>query len=186
MPMWGWERQLNLILQVHLWSDTWKGVHYYLTSEDYTCHSLLATIKTHRFCLLVRLKSENWRGNYHWTRYSCVYAFVFCDIYTEMLTVYVAMLQDYLLLLPWFKNIGQFPFLLYAARIFPDRNMESTVERKLSLGTFLWSYGRFSVICGQLCEGNITHNVYFKGSYQIFPNCPRYSYVHSQYFIAQT
>jgi hypothetical protein len=37
---------------------------------------------------------------------------------------------------------GQFPFLFYASRIFPDKKMESTVKRKLSMGTFLWSYGR--------------------------------------------
>jgi hypothetical protein len=39
-------------------------------------------------------------------------------------------------------NKGQFPYLLYASRILPDNKMESTVKRKLSLGTFLWPYGR--------------------------------------------
>jgi hypothetical protein len=56
---------------------------------------------------------------------------------------YVAELQDCLELLSWFLNNGQFPFLFYASGIFPDKKMESTVKRKLSLGTFLWSYGRY-------------------------------------------
>jgi hypothetical protein len=48
-----------------------------------------------------------------------------------MVTGYVAVLQDCLQLLSWFMNNGQFPFLLYASRIFPDKKMESTVKRKL-------------------------------------------------------
>jgi hypothetical protein len=74
--------------------------------------------------------------------YSCFYAFAFCDINIGMVIEYVVVLQDCLQLLPWFMNNGQFPFLLYALRIFPDKNMEATVETKLSLETFLWSYGR--------------------------------------------
>jgi hypothetical protein len=61
-------------------------------------------------------------------------------------------------LLPCIMNI------LYASRISPDRKMESTVERKLSMGTFLWFMAEFSVICEESCIGNMTHNVYVKGS----------------------
>jgi hypothetical protein len=57
-------------------------------------------------------------------------------------------------------NNWQFPIFLCASRIFSDKEMESAVERKLLLGTILW----FSFICGQLCVGNMTHNVYVKGS----------------------
>jgi hypothetical protein len=56
--------------------------------------------------------------------------------------VYVTVLQDCLQLLLWFMNIGQFPFLLYTLRIRFYKNMESTVEKKFSLETFLWSYDR--------------------------------------------
>jgi hypothetical protein len=65
--------------------------------------------------------------------------------------------------LPWFMNNEQFLFLLYAIRIFPDKNMESTAERKLSLRTFLWFYGRifchmWTITCMKydtqwLCQG---------------------------------
>jgi hypothetical protein len=54
----GLEWQVNFILQVHFWCDTWQVVHYYLTSEDYICHTLSATIITYRFCLLARIKSK--------------------------------------------------------------------------------------------------------------------------------
>jgi hypothetical protein len=54
---------------------------------------------------------------------------------------YVAVIQDCLQLLSWFMNNGQFLFLLYAWRIFPDKKMESTIKRKLSLWTFLRCYG---------------------------------------------
>jgi hypothetical protein len=43
---------------------------------------------------------------------------------------------------PLVHEYWQFHFLFYVSRIFPDKNMESTVERKLSLGTLLCSYGR--------------------------------------------
>jgi hypothetical protein len=79
--------------------------------------------------------------------------------------VYVAVLQDCLQLLPWFINNGQFPFLLYALRIFPDKNMESTVETKFSLETFLWSYGKmfchmWKIMCMEydtqcVCQGQL-------------------------------
>jgi hypothetical protein len=77
----------------------------------------------------------------HWKLYSCFLAFALCDIYRDGYR-YVAALQECLGLLFWFMNNGQFPFLLSASRIFPDKKMESTVKRKLSLGTFLWSNGR--------------------------------------------
>jgi hypothetical protein len=56
-----------------------------------------------------------------------------------MVTVRVAVLQVFPELLPCTMSNWQFPFLLYASRIFPDQRMESTVERMLSLETFLWS-----------------------------------------------
>jgi hypothetical protein len=59
-----------------------------LTSEDYVCRSLLATVITYRFCLLVKIKSEKC----HWKLYSCFHAFALCDIYTGMVT---GMLQCY-------------------------------------------------------------------------------------------
>jgi hypothetical protein len=130
------------ILQVHFSCDTWQGVHYYLNSEDYSCHRLFATIITYRFCFLVRIETEKRSGNCHWKLYSCFYAFAFCDTYTGMVTVYFAALQDCPQLLLWLMNKWQFPFLLYASRIFPNKKMESAVKRKLSLVTFLWSYGR--------------------------------------------
>jgi hypothetical protein len=88
------------------------------------------------------------------------YIVAFCDIYTGMVTVHVAVLQDCLQLLPWFMNNGQLPFLLYASRIFPDKKMQSTEKRKLSLGIFLCLMAEYSVICDQSCVGNMTHNVY--------------------------
>jgi hypothetical protein len=79
--------------------------------------------------------------------------------------MYVAVLQYCLQLLPWFINNGQFPFLLYASRIFPDKKMEPTMKRKLSLGTFLWSYGRifcqiWTIMCREydtqcVCQGQL-------------------------------
>jgi hypothetical protein len=128
---------MNSILQVHFWCDTWQGVHYYLSSEDYICLRLLATIVTYRFCFLVRIKSEMC----HWKLYSCFNAFALWHIYKDGYR-YVAVLQECLQLLSWFMNNWQFPFLLYASRIFPDKNLESTVKMTLSLGTFMWSYGR--------------------------------------------
>jgi hypothetical protein len=62
--------------------------------------------------------------------------------YTGMVTMHVAVSLVCPELLPCFMNKWHFPFLLYALRIFPDKKMESAVERQLSLGTFLWSYGR--------------------------------------------
>jgi hypothetical protein len=61
-------------------------------------------------------------------------------VYTGVVTEYVARLQECRQILLWFMNNWQFPFLLYAARIVPDKNIDSTEKRKLSLGTFLWSY----------------------------------------------
>jgi hypothetical protein len=68
-------------------------------------HRLLATTITYRFCLLVRIKSEN--GN--WKLHSCFHAFPLCDIYTGMVT---SMLQCYknawsYYLGPWI--MGNFP-----------------------------------------------------------------------------
>jgi hypothetical protein len=82
---------------------------------------------------------------------------------------YVAVLQECLELLSWFMNNGQFPFLLYASRIFHDKKIESTVKRKLSLRTFLWSYGR-TFIFGQSCVGNDTQCVCQGQLNQIFKN----------------
>jgi hypothetical protein len=158
---------------VHFSCDTWQGVHYYLTSEDDISHRLLATIITYRFGLLVRIKSVKWRENYYWKLYSCFYGFVLCDIYTGMIKEYAALLQVCLELLKWFMNNGQFPFLLYASRIFPDKMMESIVKRKLSLGTFWLSYGRsfchmWTIVCREydtqcVCEGQ--QNVILKNLY---------------------
>jgi hypothetical protein len=41
----------------------------------YVRRSLLATIITSRFCLLVTINSEQWYGNCHWKWYYCFYAF---------------------------------------------------------------------------------------------------------------
>jgi hypothetical protein len=123
-----------------------------------------ATIITYRFCLLVRIKSEKC----HWKLYSCFHAFDLCDIYTGMVT---GMLHSYKTACSsWFINNGQFPFLLYETRIFPDMTMESTEKRKLSLGTFLWSYGRafchiWTIMCKEcdtqcVCQGQ--PNLIFK------------------------
>jgi hypothetical protein len=55
-----------------------------------------------------------------------IHLFAFCDIYTVMFTVYVAVLQD---LFPWFMKNCYLTFLLFASRIFPDTKMESIVKR---------------------------------------------------------
>jgi hypothetical protein len=90
-----------------------------------------------------------------------------------MVTVHAAVLQECLELLNWFINNGQSPFLLYASRIFLDKMMESTVKRKLSLGTFWLSYGRifchmWTIMCREydtqcVCESQ--QNVIFKNLY---------------------
>jgi hypothetical protein len=83
---------------------------------------------------------------------------------------YVTVLQECLKLLSWFMNNEQFPFLLYTSRIFPDKKMEFTVKRKLSLGTFLWCYDRtfchiWTIMCREydtqcVCQGHL--NLIFK------------------------
>jgi hypothetical protein len=115
---------------VHFWCDTWQGIHYYLTSEDYICHILLATTITYRFCFLVRIKSEKC----HWKLYSCFHAFALCDIYTGMVT---GMLQFHKTACSYYlgsRIMGNFPSYC-TTRIFPDKTIKSTVKRKLSLGT---------------------------------------------------
>jgi hypothetical protein len=78
-----------------------------------------------------------------------------------MVTVHVAAVQVCPELLPYIMNNWQFPFLLYASRIFPDKKMESTVERKLSHSCGLMAE---FFVCGESCIGNMTRNVYVKGS----------------------
>jgi hypothetical protein len=84
--------------------------------------------------------------------------FVFMPYHTGMVTVYVAVLQDCLLLLTWFMNIGQFPLLLYASRIFPDKNMQYTVERNILV--VLWQNSLPSV--GNYVKG-ILHKSVLQG-----------------------
>jgi hypothetical protein len=55
-------------------------------------------------------------------------------------------------------NNWQFPFLLYASRIFPDKKDGIYSGKKVVTGSIL------VVICGESCIGNMTHNVYVKGS----------------------
>jgi hypothetical protein len=108
VPTWGQLWHLNLILQVHFWWDTWQHVHYYLTSEDYISHRLIATIITYRFCLLVRIKSEKC----NWKLYSRFHAFAVCDIYTGMVTGILQCFKN-----PWSyylgsQILGNFPFVI--------------------------------------------------------------------------
>jgi hypothetical protein len=44
-------------------------------------------------------------------------------------------LQECLGILLWLKNNWQLPFILFALRIFPDKKMDSVVNRNLSLMT---------------------------------------------------
>jgi hypothetical protein len=100
--------------------------------------------------------------------HSVTYIYIYI-IYRDGYT-YVAVLQECLELLFLIMNDGQFPFLLYASGIFPDKKMDSTVKRKLSLGTFLWSYGRtfcymWTIMCKEydtqcVCQGQ--RNLIFK------------------------
>jgi hypothetical protein len=73
----------------------------------------------------------------------------------------------------WFKKECwiSFPFLLYGPRIFPDKKMESTVKRKMSLGTFLWYYDRtFCHIWTTMCTEYGTQCVYQGQENLIFKN----------------
>jgi hypothetical protein len=147
--------QLNLILQMHFWCDTWQGVHYYLTSEDYICHRLLATIITYRFCLLVRIKSEKC----HWKLYSCFHASALCDIYTGMVT---GMLQCYNSVYSYYLGswmMGNFPSYFMHQEYFL---IKWSLQCK---GSCHWEdscclMAELSVICGQSCVGNDTQCVY--------------------------
>jgi hypothetical protein len=65
-----------------------------------------------------------------------------CDIYTAMVAVYVAVLQESLALFPWLMNIGNFPLYCLHQEC-PDK-MDSIMRRRLSLTIFLWSYVRMS------------------------------------------
>jgi hypothetical protein len=142
-----------------LLSNLWRLHLSYIIShhhniQDFVCLWLhLSYIFSHHHniqdfvCLFVRIKSEKWSGNCHWKLYifyfSCdIYIYIYIYIYTGIGTLYVAVLQECLHILPWFMNNWQFPFLLYASWIFPDKKMESAVKIKLSLGTFLCYYAR--------------------------------------------
>jgi hypothetical protein len=64
-----------------------------------------------------------------------IFLFFFCTCLSVTCAMKVAMcvvvLQECLELLLWLMNNWQFPFLLFASRIFPDKKMESVVKRKL-------------------------------------------------------
>jgi hypothetical protein len=99
-------------------------------------------------------------GSYHWKYYSCFYRFASCDIYTYT-QCYVAVLQDCLEVLPSLMNNCQFPFLLLASRVFPDKMMGCILNRKLSLLIFLWSYVRiFCPMQTIMCREWATQCVY--------------------------
>jgi hypothetical protein len=117
------------------------GVSYdkvsYLTSEDYICQIIS---HHHNIQILFASNDIGWKVSLKVVfLFSCLSSLwhIYRDGYW-----YVAVLQDCLELLSWFMSNGQFPFWLYASRIYPDKRMECTVKRKLSLGIFLWSYGR--------------------------------------------
>jgi hypothetical protein len=161
----------------------WRGVYYCLTSEDYFSHRLLANNITYRFCFLVRIKSKKC----HWKLYSCFHAFALWHIYKDGYR-YVAVLQECLDLLSWFMNNGEFPFLLYVSRMFPDKKMGPAVKRKLSLGTFLWSYGRtfshiWTIMCREcdtqcVCQGQL--NLIFKNLFGMIKNVVQHFYPNIQ------
>jgi hypothetical protein len=104
--------------------------------------------------------------------FSCLLLSVtyFPGMVTGMLQLqYVA---DCLELLSWFMSNGQFPFLLYASRIFSDKKMESTVKRNLSLGIFLWSYGRtfchiWKIMCKECDTQCVCQDLIFKNLFDM-------------------
>jgi hypothetical protein len=143
---------------------------------------IISTVITYRFCLLVRIRSEKWHSKLH----SCFHAFVLCDIYTGMVT---GMLLCYrnarsYSLGSWI--MGNLPSYCIHQEYF--QNMESTVKRKLSLGTFLWSYGRtfchiWTIICREyhiqcVCQGQL--NLIFKNLFGMITEwSPTFSPKHS-------
>jgi hypothetical protein len=122
-------------------------------------HTLLATIITYRFCLLVRIRSEKC----HWKLYSCFHAFALCYIYTGMVT---GMLQC-------FKNarsyyfgswiMGNLPSYCMYQEYFLIRRWSLQWKGSCHLEHSCGLMAELSAIFGQSFAGNMIHNVYGKG-----------------------
>jgi hypothetical protein len=63
-------------------------------------------------------------------------------IFTVMVAMCVAVLQDCPEHLVWFLIDSDISCLLFASRMSPDKKMKSTVRVKLALIPFIWAYVR--------------------------------------------
>jgi hypothetical protein len=63
-------------------------------------------------------------------------------LFTVMVAMCVAVLQDCPELLVWLMIDSAICFLLFASRMSPDKKMKSIVRVKLSLISFIWAYVR--------------------------------------------